>query len=126
MLMMKKILLFVPLLLLAVAASAEPIVRVVSTSGPDKAFATDNVRKLVLSADAVDVVNSEGSVLLSVPKSDIARVEFGDGTPDTPTAINDVQSDDVQGTKVLRDGQLYILFKGAMYNVQGQKVTMSR
>jgi hypothetical protein len=36
-----------------------------------------------------------------------------------PTAIEDVQSDDVQGTKVIRDGQVVILNDGQMYNVQG-------
>ena len=33
-----------------------------------------------------------------------------------------VQSDDVQSTKVLRDGQLFIEHNGATYNVQGIKV----
>ena len=39
-----------------------------------------------------------------------------------PTAVENVQSENIQGTKVLRDGQLYILYNGSMYNVQGQKV----
>ena len=38
------------------------------------------------------------------------------------TGIGEVQSDKVQGTKVLIDGQLYILYNGAMYNVQGARV----
>lgn len=38
------------------------------------------------------------------------------------TAIEDVQIDKVQCTKVIRDGVLYIIHNGAMYNVQGQKV----
>ena len=36
--------------------------------------------------------------------------------------IEDVLSDKVQCTKILRDGQIYIMYKGTMYNVQGQKV----
>ena len=36
--------------------------------------------------------------------------------------IDNVQSDNVQSTKVLRDGQLYILYNGTMYNVQGVRV----
>lgn len=39
-----------------------------------------------------------------------------------PTAVENVQSENIQGTKVLRDGQLYIKYNGTMYNVQGQKV----
>ena len=38
------------------------------------------------------------------------------------TGINDVQGDNVRCTKVLRDGVLYIMYNGTMYNVQGQRV----
>jgi hypothetical protein len=38
------------------------------------------------------------------------------------TGINDVQSGKVQCTKVLRDGVLYIMYNGTMYNAQGQRV----
>ena len=34
----------------------------------------------------------------------------------------EVQGDDVQCTKVLRDGQLYLMYKGTMYNVQGNQL----
>jgi len=122
--MIKKIL-FLPLLLIAVAVNAEPVVRVVDTGGSSKDFATDNVRKLVLAETAVDVVNIEGSVLLSVPLAEIVRVEFTEGEA-TPTAVDQVQSDQVRCTKVLRDGQLFILYNGTVYNVQGRKVTTSR
>ncbi len=39
-----------------------------------------------------------------------------------PEAIDQVQSDKGQGTKVLRNGQLYLMYNGTMYNVQGAKV----
>lgn len=120
---MKRKILFLPLLLLAVMASAEPMVRIVDTGGADNEFATDNVRKLVLKSTAVDVVNNEGTVLLSVPVSDILRVEFAEGTP---TEMNQVQNDNVKGVKMLRDGQLFILYNGTMYDMQGRKVTISR
>jgi uncharacterized repeat protein (TIGR02543 family) len=38
------------------------------------------------------------------------------------TGIDNVQRDNVQCTKVLRDGVIYIMYKGTMYNVQGQRV----
>ena len=40
----------------------------------------------------------------------------------TATDIDNVQRDDVQCTKVLRNGQLYLMYKGQMYDVRGQKV----
>ena len=41
------------------------------------------------------------------------------------TGIDEVPSDQVQNTKaqkILREGQIYILYNGTMYNIQGQKV----
>ena len=37
-------------------------------------------------------------------------------------ALHNVQSDNVQCTKVLINGQLYILYNGTMYNVQGMRI----
>ena len=38
------------------------------------------------------------------------------------TGLDDVQGDKVQCTKVLRDGVLYLMYDGVMYDVQGKKV----
>lgn len=40
----------------------------------------------------------------------------------TPTAIEDVQKDNVQSTKILRDGQLIIIRNGVEYTVNGQRI----
>ena len=40
----------------------------------------------------------------------------------SPTNIDDVQMDDVQCTKFLRNGQIYLMYKGTMYNVQGNQI----
>ena len=101
--------------------SAEPIVRVVSTNGSDKAFATDNVRKLVLTSSSVDVVNNAGAVLMSVPKSDIARVEFTDGAPDTE-GIESTLVEDEKAVKIIEHGQVYILRSGKKYTIMGVEV----
>jgi hypothetical protein len=44
--------------------------------------------------------------------------------PDDPTGVEEVESQKskVESTKLLRDGVLYILREGKMYNAQGQKV----
>jgi hypothetical protein len=41
---------------------------------------------------------------------------------DYPEGIEDVQSDEVQSTKVIRDGQVFILRNGKTYTMQGQEV----
>ena len=42
--------------------------------------------------------------------------------PGREEGVENVQRGDVQCTKVLRDGQLYIMYNGAVYNVQGARV----
>lgn len=115
-------LLIFSLLLVAVGMSAEPIVRVVSAGGSERAFAADDVRKLVLFAENVDVVNNAGTVLLSVPKADIARVEFADGTPDTPTAAEATVMQEKNAVKIIENGKVYILHGGKRYTIMGVEV----
>ena len=40
---------------------------------------------------------------------------------DGGTAVNNLSAADGKVMKVLRDGQLYLIYKGTMYNVQGAK-----
>ena len=119
--MKKRRLLFFSLLLLAAGMSAEPVVRVVNNNGSDRAFATESVRKLVLSADAVDIVNNAGSVLLSVPFAEIARIEFTEETP-TPTAVSTALVKDEEAVKIYENGQVYILRSGKKYTIMGVEV----
>ncbi len=50
------------------------------------------------------------------------RARFGFQNEQTVTAIEDVQSDDVQCTKVIENGVLYIIRDGVKYNVMGAKI----
>lgn len=49
-------------------------------------------------------------------------VRFESSSTATENLTPNVQSDDVQSTKILRDGQLYINHNGVTYNIQGLKV----
>ena len=46
-----------------------------------------------------------------------ARIAKREGSA---TGVGEVQSDKVQGTKILRNGQLYIMYNGTMYDVMGR------
>lgn len=119
---MNRKILFLPLVLLAVMVSAEPVVRIVGTNGSGKSFATDQVHKLVLLSDAVDVVGNQGSVLLSVPLAELVRVEFAEGAPDTPTIVEATLVKDANAIKVIEHGQVYILSNGRKYTIMGVEV----
>lgn len=75
-------------------------------------------------------VTEQSSVTLYVPDGSVAAYQTADGwsgftikaISSIPTAIDKVQGDKVQGTKVLRNGQLFIERDGKIYNVQGAQV----
>lgn len=53
----------------------------------------------------------------SVPAGVRARITINGKVT---TDVENVQSDDVQCTKVIENGQLYMMYKGTKYNIQGQ------
>ena len=63
------------------------------------------------------IVNSETSG--DVPRHAPARLVIA---PKMPTAVDQVQGDNVQSTKVIENGQLFIIKNGVKYNAQGQMI----
>ena len=120
---MNRKILILPLLLVAMLANANPIVRFVSTDGSNQPFAADDVRKITLNPTAVDVLGSQGSVLLSIPLAELARVEFAEGTtPDTPTAIEATLVPNSETIKIIENGHVYIVNGGRKYTVMGVEI----
>lgn len=97
----------------------------------------------ILAAGSVTIPTiCEEPVITAVPNEGYRFVNWSDGETENPRTINltedltltanfvdesqegieNVQRDKVQGTKVLRDGQLYLMYKGTVYNVQGIQV----
>lgn len=71
--------------------------------------------------------NKGGKAYLEVPVSTPvpSQVSARRGFPfvlRTATGIDEVQSEKVQGNKIIRNGQLYLIHDGRMYNVQGARV----
>ena len=56
------------------------------------------------------------------PSSAPKRMRFVFENEQTTTGVEDVQSDNVQSTKVIENGVLYIIKNGVKYNAQGQIV----
>ena len=63
------------------------------------------------------IVGSETST--DIPHQVPARLVIA---PKMPTGMDNVQGNKVQSTKVIENGQLYIMYKGTRYNVQGKVV----
>ena len=63
------------------------------------------------------IVDSETST--DIPRHAPARLVIA---PKMPTAVDQVQGDNVQSTKVIENGQLFIIKNGIKYNAQGKVV----
>lgn len=104
-------------------ANADPIVCFVNTDGSTQPFAADDVRKIALNPTTVDVLSSQGSVLLSIPLAELVRVEFAEGTtPDTPTAIDATLVPNSETAKIIENGHVYIVNGGRKYTVMGVEI----
>ena len=75
-------------------------------------------------------VTEQSSVTLYVPEGSIAAYQAAEGwsgftikaISSIPTALDNIQGDKVQGTKVLRNGQLFIERDGKIFNALGVEV----
>ena len=52
----------------------------------------------------------------------IVTFDVNGGGDDVNLDVEKVQGDEVQYTKVIKNGVLYLMYKGTMYDVQGKRV----
>ena len=70
----------------------------------------------------INISPSEPTRASSAPAPARRRITMSVEGRKVATGVDEVQSDDVQGTKVIINGQLYLMYNGTMYNVQGMEV----
>ena len=68
------------------------------------------------------MLNPHKAYIIYAPNNAPQRLRFVFDQENTATGVENVQGDNVQSTKVLENGVLYIMYKGTKYNVQGQEV----
>ena len=72
-------------------------------------------------AENVEDIMAAGEGIYNQAKSDLEAQRKAE-EEEQPTGVESIQHSDVSSQKVLIDGQLYIMYKGQMYNVQGGRV----
>lgn len=80
----------------------------------------DGVAKIVSNRAYLKMSEIPGTAYTPLPGR--KRMSIGAAAPAVATGVDQVPSDQVPNTKVLINGQLYIMYNGTMYNVQGQLV----
>jgi len=64
----------------------------------------------------------EGESSKIIARRPVLRINYQAEGENTATGVEDVQSDNVQCTKVLQNGQIYLIYEGQMYDVQGKRI----
>lgn len=100
--------------------SAENVVRLESATGTASEYGVSELLRVELMGDSIRFIAVDGTVAAEVYKYDYVQLTIAD----KPTAIpvtND-QLPETTAVKVIRDGQVYILFEDKAYLIDGTKV----
>jgi len=100
--------------------SAENVVRLESATGTASEYGVSELLRVELMGDSIRFIAADGTVAAEVYKYDYVQLTIAD----KPTAIP-VTNDQLPKTtavKVIRDGQVYILFEDKAYLIDGTKV----
>jgi len=117
--------LLILLLLLAVsgqrsALRADEVVRLEPLAGSASEYSVAELLRVELSGDSIRFIGTDGTLVAEVYKYDYVQLTIAD----TPTAVEPtgVEPQQMKAHKVIRDGQVYILFGDKLYNISGNKI----
>ena len=121
--MMKKLFFIFAAICMAHCLPAETVrvLRFVPVAGAESEVAVDSLRKVVFTRDSVVLISAADGEATLMYKYDYQSILFAEST--TPEGLR-VTGDRLpeRAEKFIKDGQLYIMYKGQMYNVQGRRV----
>ena len=118
---MKTKLLAVILLFFGISSAtfATKVIRLVPTSGEEKEFPVNTLQKVVFTADSI-VIYTAGSGTMPLYRNDYCSLLFAELQP---TETNPEKTQETpQGTKFIKDGQLYIRIDDKIYSITGTKI----
>ena len=100
--------------------SAEDVVRLEPAAGTADEYSVSELLRVELMGDSIRFIASDGTVAAEVYKYNYVKLTIADKPTaiDTPTA----NSQQPMATKVLINGQVYILFGDKAYRIDGTEV----
>lgn len=118
--------LLILLLLLAVsgqrsALRADEVVRLEPLAGSASEYSVAELLRVELSGDSIRFIGTDGTLVAEVYKYDYVQLTIAD----TPTAVEqkvNSQEPTAKCQKLIKNGQVYILFGDKLYNISGNKI----
>jgi len=120
--MNKKLFIGVVSCIMAMGLQAETVrvLRFVPVAGEEREVAVDSLRKVVFTCDSIVLIAATGEAT-PMYKYDYRSILFAESSPTGIVTVNDERLT-VNGEKFIKDGQLFILYDGRMYDIQGRRV----
>lgn len=103
-------------------AEGTPVMRFVPVSGEESEVALNTLQKVVFTQDSVVLIAAKDGAQTPMYKYNYQAIVFTESS--SPERLDEVKSKElrVKSEKFIKDGQLYILYEGTMYDVRGRKV----
>ena len=101
-------------------AETSRVLRFVPIAGAESEVAVENLKKVVFTRDSVVLISAKDEEATPMYKYDYRSILFAESS--TPEGLEEVGSETVntvRSEKFIKDGQLYIRYKGTTYNVMG-------
>ncbi len=96
--------------------------RFVPVAGDESEVALNTLQKVVFTQDSVVLIAAKDGAQTPMYKYNYQAIVFSESS--SPERLDEVKSKElrVKSEKFIKDGQLYILYEGTMYDVRGRKV----
>ena len=109
-------------LVLLAWAEGTPVMRFVPVAGDESEVALNTLQKVVFTQDSVVLIAAKDGAQTPMYKYNYQAIVFSESS--SPERLDEVKSKElrVKSEKFIKDGQLYILYEGTMYDVRGRKV----
>lgn len=100
------------------ALRADDVVRLQPAAGSPNEYSVAELLRVELAGDSIRFIGTDGALVAEVYKYDYVQLTIAETQT---TAVEEVTGNGlpVTGQKVLRDGQVYILFGDKLYNISG-------
>ena len=98
-------------------AMAENVVRLEPAAGTASEYSVSELLRVELMGDSIRFIAADGTVTAEVYKYDYVKLTIAD-MPEAIEPVTDNPSP-VSAQKILRDGQVYILFGDKAYRIDG-------
>ena len=121
--MKRKIFIWMVSCVLAMGMQAETVrvMRFVTTAGEEREVALNSLQKVVFTPDSVVLIAAEDGAQTPLYKYDYQSILFTESSSEEGLQVT---GDGLQerGEKFIKDGQLYIMYEGRMYNIYGLEI----